>query len=271
MKNILLVGDLVGRGRLAITAQASVLTPKGYSVSYLPTALVSNNFGYKDYAICDTTAYMKETLDVWRRIGFHFDVISIGFLASDQQADILIEYCAEERKHGAQILVDPIMGDNGTLYSGLGTDVINRLKRLVAIADLSLPNYTESCYLSGIEYNPEGLDADSMQTLTEAVSGISDGSFLITSVKVDGVPSVIGIEKGIGTSTEPQASTIWTLPYREVPVFFSGTGDIFSAKLMSTLLRGKDLKAATQITIEKLSALIDTYQDAENKLEGLPY
>ncbi|MCF0199755.1 MAG: phosphomethylpyrimidine kinase, partial [Bacteroidaceae bacterium] len=85
-KKILLVGDLVGYGRLAISAQASVLTPKGYSVAYLPTALVSNNFCYQQYAMLDTTEYMRQSIATWQQLGFNFDVVSIGFIASDEQA-----------------------------------------------------------------------------------------------------------------------------------------------------------------------------------------
>ena len=260
---ILLVGDFVGYGRLAIGAQASVLTGKGHSVSYLPTALVSNNFCYKRYAMLDTTDYMRQTLATWRQLGFGFDLISIGFIASDEQAEMLASFCAEQKEGGARVILDPIMGDNGSLYSGLGEETVSRLRRLLGIADLALPNYTEACLLADFPYHKEGLRQDEATQIVDRLRAVGAQSVLITSSRIDGEPHVVGYDE--------RTQEYMRLPYREVPVDFSGTGDIFSAKLIHLLTKGKALRAAAQITMEKLSALIDTYQDVENKLEGLPY
>ncbi len=262
-KKILLVGDCVGYGRLAITAQASVLTPKGHSVSYLPTALVSNNFCYQQYAMLDTTEYMRQTLEVWRRLNFRFDVISIGFVASNEQADMLCEYCESQKANGAMVVVDPIMADNGSLYSGIGEETVERLRRMIAISDIAVPNYTEACYLAGCQYRENGLDKEEVPTIIDKLRSLGAKSILITSSKVEGDACVVGYDNQTGEYLH--------IPYREVPVEFSGTGDIFSARMISTLLKGRTLKAAAQITMERLSALIDTYQDVENKLEGIPY
>ncbi|MCF0202446.1 MAG: bifunctional hydroxymethylpyrimidine kinase/phosphomethylpyrimidine kinase [Bacteroidaceae bacterium] len=260
---ILLVGDFVGYGRLAIGAQASVLMRKGYSVSYLPTALVSNNFCYQQYAILDTTAYMWQTLDIWRKLGFSFNLISIGFIASDEQADMLSVFCNEQKKSGALVVLDPIMADNGSLYSGIGEETVQRLRRMIGISDITLPNYTEACYLADHPYSKQGMKTEEAEEIVNKLRTFGAKSILITSAKIDGVPHVVGYDD---TTKE-----YLRIPYREVPVEFSGTGDIFSARLIHTLVQGKTLKASAQITMEKLSALIDTYQDVENKLEGLPY
>lgn len=262
-KKILLVGDSVGYGRLAITAQASVLTPKGNSVSYLPTALVSNNFCYQQYAMLDTTEYMRQTLEVWRRLDFRFDVISIGFVASNEQAEMLCEYCKSQKKNGTMVVVDPIMADNGSLYSGIGEETIERLRKMVAISDIAVPNYTEACYLADCQYKTEGFDVADVQTTIDKLRSLGAKSILITSSKVEGKPCVVGYDN--------QTGEYLNIPYREVPVEFSGTGDIFSARLLNQMLTGRTLKAAAQITMERLSALIDTYRDVENKFEGIPY
>ena len=262
-KNILLVGDMVGHGRVAIGAQASVLTPKGNCVAYLPTALISNNFGYKQYAFLDTTSFMRESLEVWKKIGFMFDIVSIGFIASDEQADILCRFCAEQKALGAKVVVDPIMADNGHLYSGIGEETITRLRKMLAIADIAVPNFTEACYLANQTFKIDGFNEEEMHSLVDAIRALGAKSVLVTSSKVDGKTCVAGFDA--------ESGEYLCLPYREVPVDFSGTGDIFSAKLISMLIKGKSLTAAAQITMEKLSALIDTYQDEDNKMEGLPY
>lgn len=263
IKSILLVGDMVGRGRLAITAQSSVLTGLGVSISYLPTALVSNNFGYIKYAMTDTTDFMRESIRIWRELGFKFDMISIGFLSSAEQVTLLEDFCAEQKAMGSVIIVDPIMGDNGSLYHGIGPEAAERLRKVVGISDLALPNYTEACLLSGAEYSKEGLSSDQVRGFVDSLRSLGMKSVIVSSARVDGVPSVVGYDA--------QTEEYLTLSYREVPVEFSGTGDIFSAKLMRKLVRGRSLKDAVQITMEQLSVLIDTHKDAPEKLEGLPY
>ena len=262
MAKILLVGDIVGYGRLAVGAQMSVLQPMGHSVANLPTALISNNFSYQQYALLDTTQYMRQTMQTWSRLGFVFDVISIGFVASDAQADMLIDFCMEQKRRGAIVVVDPIMADNGRLYSGLSDDTIARLRRIVSLADITVPNYTEACYLTGTPFHAEGLTESQTGMLTDGVRRLGARSVLITSCHVDGKACVIGYDA--------QTDQLSALPYREVPVQFHGTGDIFSAMLIGKILKGKPLLTAAQITMEQLSALIDTNQDAEHKAEGLP-
>ncbi|MCQ2334481.1 MAG: PfkB family carbohydrate kinase [Paludibacteraceae bacterium] len=262
-KTVLLIGDLVGYGRLAITAQASVLTRKGFSVAYLPTALVSNNFCYQNYALFDTTEYMRQSINVWKELGFRFDMISVGFVASDEQAELLSSFCLKQKQLGSIIVVDPIMADNGHLYSGIGQETIDRLRKMVAIADVAIPNYTEACYLTDTPFSASGLDGESSKKLLDSMRTIGTSSVLITSSRVNNQTCVLGYD----VTTDEYL----TLPYREVPVDFSGTGDIFSGKLISMLMQGRSLQAAAQITIEKLSAMIDIYQDVENKNEGLPY
>lgn len=253
---------MVGYGRLAVGAQTSILQPQGHQVANLPTALVSNNFCYKQYAMLDTTDYMRQTIHTWEQLGFTFDFISIGFIASDIQAELLASFCRKQKEKGATILVDPIMADNGSMYSGLGDDTILRLRKIISLADICVPNYTEACYLTGMPYAKEGMDAQKATTLVNAVRALGARSVLITSARVDNRPAVAGYSA--------QSNTYLTLPYREVPVQFSGTGDIFTGMLIGKLLKGKSLEKAAQITMEQLSALIDTNQDEEHKYEGLP-
>lgn len=262
MAKILLIGDLVGYGRLAVGAQMSVLQPMGHSVANLPTALVSNNFCYQHYAMLDTTTYMRQSIQTWDSLGFLFDVIMVGFVASDKQAELIATFCQEQKKRGAYILVDPIMADNGSLYSGLGTETISRLRTIVSLADLTVPNYTEACLLTNTPFRPNGLTINEVRPIIDQLREMGANSILITSCQVDGKAHVVGYDH--------QHDAYLQLPYREIPVQFSGTGDIFTAMLMGKLLGGKSLTAATQITMEQLSALIDTNQDVENKAEGLP-
>ncbi|MCF0179361.1 MAG: bifunctional hydroxymethylpyrimidine kinase/phosphomethylpyrimidine kinase [Bacteroidales bacterium] len=261
-KNILIIGDIVGHGRLAVLAQSSVLSPLGHNISNLPTALVSNNFCYGKYAMLDTTQYMRESIEVWESIGFVFDVISIGFIATDLQAEMLISFCKKQKEMGAKIIVDPIMADNGTLYNGIGVETIGRLRKIISIADLTVPNYTEACLLTDTEFHAKGFMKEEIKPVIDKICALGAASVLVTSAHIDEKPFVVGYDHN--------NDAYLSMPYREVPVQFSGTGDIFTAMLISRLLKGNSLSIAATITMEQLSALIEIHYDAENKEEGLP-
>ena len=75
-KKILLINDLAGYGKVALSAMIPVLSHMKYETYNLPTAIVSNTFDYGKFDILDTTEYMKNTLNVWEQLGFTFDAIS---------------------------------------------------------------------------------------------------------------------------------------------------------------------------------------------------
>ena len=62
-KNILLINDLPGYGKVALSAMLPILSKMGYSLYNLPTALVSNTLDYGKFEILDTTSYMEKTIN----------------------------------------------------------------------------------------------------------------------------------------------------------------------------------------------------------------
>ena len=81
-KKLLLINDLAGYGKVALSAMIPVLSHMKYETYNLPTAIVSNTLDYGKFDILDTTEYMKITLSVWEELGFRFDAISTGFIVS---------------------------------------------------------------------------------------------------------------------------------------------------------------------------------------------
>ena len=74
-KAVMLVNDLPGVTKVALGAMIPILSYMGFSVHNLPTALVSNTLDYGDFHLLDTTEYMKEAIQVWKRLGFQMDSI----------------------------------------------------------------------------------------------------------------------------------------------------------------------------------------------------
>ena len=108
-KNILIIGDMPGYGKMGLAGMLPILSNMGHSVYNLPTALVSNNFDYGTFSVLDTTQYMEQTIRVWGELGFQFDCITTGFLTSAAQVELLRAFIASQRREGLLVVTDPIL------------------------------------------------------------------------------------------------------------------------------------------------------------------
>ena len=149
MNNILLINDMAGYGKVALSAMIPILSNMKFQVYNLPTALVSNTLDYGKFDILETTGYMKNSMTVWDELGFAFDTIATGFLVSEEQTKLVAEYCEKKKSQGAFIFVDPIMGDDGILYNGVTENTVGYMRKMCKVADLIVPNCTEAAFLAG--------------------------------------------------------------------------------------------------------------------------
>ena len=261
--NVLLINDMCGFGKVALSAMMPVLSHMGFRLHNLPTALVSNTLNYPDFFIHDTTDYVKKTLPIWDELGFTFDAVSTGFIVTEEEARIIAEFCERQAAKGVRVFVDPIMGDTGSLYAGVPESTIALMRRLVAQAHIAMPNYTEACLLTGTPIDMEGgLTAEGATALVDAMRGLGAKSVVITSTKVDNINAVVGYDA--------ESGEYFTIPFDEVPVYFPGTGDIFSSVLLGRVLKGYTLRDATKNAMDVVRELIVRNADQEDKPRGIP-
>lgn len=97
MSKLLLINDLAGYGKVALSAMIPILSHMQYEVCSLPTALVSNTLDYGKFEILETTSYMKNTLQVWDTLGFQFDAVSTGFIVSRPQTELVRDFCRAQK------------------------------------------------------------------------------------------------------------------------------------------------------------------------------
>ncbi|MBQ4353069.1 MAG: phosphomethylpyrimidine kinase, partial [Prevotella sp.] len=124
---------MAGYGKVATAAMLPILSYMGYPVFNLPTALVSNTLDYGKFNILETTDYIRGVFPVWKELGFRYDAIATGFMASEQQARMIAAYCKEQAADGTIIFVDPIMGDEGKLYNGVTPSTINSMREMIGV------------------------------------------------------------------------------------------------------------------------------------------
>lgn len=263
-KKILLINDLAGYGKVALSAMIPVLSHLKYELFSLPTAVVSNTLDYGKFEILDTTEYMEKTIEVWKDLGFHFDAISTGFIVSEKQVELITALTKEAKKQNTLILSDPIMGDNGHLYNGVNESTVKLMKQLIKNADYIVPNYTEACYLTNIPYRKEGLDKEESRLIIDKLRENGSKNIIITSVffKNENHRSVIGYDA--------QNDAYFKLDYEEIPVSFPGTGDIFSAVLLGEIIKNNNLQTATLKAMNVVKKMISLNIDNVDKYKGIP-
>jgi len=263
-KKLLLINDLAGYGKVALSAMIPVLSHMKYEIFSLPTAIVSNTLDYGKFDILDTTEYMKNTLNVWKDLNFEFDAVSTGFIVSKEQTELITEFCKEKSAEGVTIFTDPIMGDEGKLYNGISQETVALMRKLISVSDYTVPNYTEATYLAGYDYQEAGATEDELKQIIEKLRALGAKSIVITSAKVKGsdCKCVFGYDD--------RANEYFKIDFEEIPVRFPGTGDIFSAVFMGKILDGCSLHDATERAMTSVKNMISRNAQNVDKYKGIP-
>ena len=298
---ILLVYDLAGYGKVALSVMIPIFSHLKFETFNLPTALVSNTFDYGKFDILDTTAYMRNTIGIWDQLGFSFDAICTGFIASKEQSQLVTDYCRRHKeRNGAKVFVDPVMADNGYLYNGVTFETVLYLRELCSTADVVLPNITEACFLTGVKVKGAEralLGASAAAATTSASSAAATTSATPAtsatltrhrlSFSAEEIDSIVAGLKDLGAKNvvitsanlEGRSCTIvgkegqegWRpFYYKEIPAQFAGTGDTFTSLVASSVMRGNPLEEAVPKAMKVMEYLISTNFQNEDKYKGIP-
>ena len=261
MKKICCVNDMPGVGKIALSAMIPILSAKGIDVACLPTALVSNTLDFGSFDILDTSDYMEKTVDIWNNLGFRFDCISTGFMVDPKQIGIVEKLIENQDQATLLVVVDPILGDEGKLYNGMDAKNVEIMRRLSSHADILIPNYTEACLLTSHTYTSDTLTSSQANDLLDASRTLGAKSVVITSASVNGTNCVIGYDHKTGER--------FTIAFDLINVRFPGTGDIFSAVLISDVLNCQCLRDATAHAMRVVSTIIRDNLGKKEKFFGV--
>ena len=138
------IHDLSCFGRCSLTIALPVLSAMGCQCCPLPTALLSAHTGISGFTFLDTTDEMRRISAHWSQLSLHFQAIYTGFLGSDRQLDVVGRFLDRFADSGTTVMVDPVMGDDGILYSTYTEELMRGMAGLCRRADIITPNLTES-------------------------------------------------------------------------------------------------------------------------------
>lgn len=257
-KTVLAIHDLPGFGRAALSVIVPVLSCLGVQAVALPTAVLSTHTGgLGTPAKLSNPGYGPAALAHYQRLGLRFDCIYAGYLADPNQAKLVEQ--AFELWPQAYKVVDPVLGDAGRLYRGVGAEMVPAMYDLCRKADLILPNGTEAALLLG----------DPLPGVGSAEQAATQAARLTRIAPQVVVTGVTGLADGrcIGCVGAARGGQGYLVKTPLIPRLYHGTGDIFGAVLVGRILQGNVPQAAVQAAAAFVAECIrQTPEGADERL-----
>ncbi len=248
-KKIVTIQDISCVGQCSLTVALPILSACGIETCILPSAVLSTHTaGFKGYTFRDLTEDMPSIKEHWVKEGITFDAMYTGYLGSTKQIEYVAEIYKETSKENSVLIVDPAMADNGKLYPGFDKAFVEAMKGLCGKADYILPNLTEACLLTGVEYKTE-YDRAYIDEILEKLLLLGCKNIIFTGVSYNtGKTGVVIYKEG-------------NYSYYEHELLQNGchgTGDIYASAFVGALVRGKAeydaAKIAADYTVECIRA-----------------
>jgi len=242
-KRVLAIHDISCLGRCSLTVALPVISAAGIETTVLPTAVLSTHTGgFTGYTFRDLTDDMRPIIGHWRSLGLSFDAIYTGYLGSFRQLDIVGEIIGEFRSRSGIVIVDPVMGDNGSLYSGFTADFPAGMAELCSQADVIVPNMTEAALMLGLSYEEGPYKVSYVEEILGRLSQLGP-----RQVVLKGVYFSQG-EFGAACYDAGKKAVSYFMD-RKIDGIFYGTGDVFSSALTAAAVSGLSLERAVDIAL----------------------
>lgn len=266
------IHDLSCFGRCALTVVMPTLSVMGYQVIPVPTALLSTHTGgFDNLYFRDLTADMEEISAHFLRLGVTFRAIYTGFLGSEKQIETVSHFldlfgnAPDENRQKPLILIDPVMGDDGVLYSTYNSELMRGMRCLSTRAQLLTPNLTEACFLTDTDYmETKTLSEQSAMefagALLKKLSEQNSGKIVIT-----GIPLADGTLANIGKDDD---GTVFCVRNPHEGGSYPGTGDLFASVLLGELLAGKTFPAACHAAADFTGEVIRASSQIDSPLRN---
>ena len=235
-KTVAAIHDLSGVGRCALTVVTPVLSVLGAQVCPVPTAVLSAHTAFSGIAVRDLTDFLPAYLAHWRTLGLRFDAVYAGYLGSPRQVEIVSDFLKEQE--AAIKVLDPVMGDDGRLYSGMAEEMPKKWRALCAHADVVTPNMTEYALLTGEAYSLAPRTRAQAEGMLKKLLDMGAKSAVITSLPLEG-----GLANAYMRREDGQMGVC---AFERLDAHYPGTGDLFASVLTGALLRGEALEGAVR-------------------------
>ncbi|SFG79465.1 pyridoxine kinase [Lachnospiraceae bacterium C7] len=254
-KKIAIINDMTGFGRCSLTVEIPIISKMGIQCCPIPTSILSNHTAYESYFFKDFTDYMDKYVHEWKKLGLEFQGILTGYLGSIKQFEMIERIIHEIKSKKSIIVVDPVMGDDGKLYSSYTNEMSEKMRELVKNADIITPNLTEARLLLGIS---EGEKIPKVEEMLEKLLEMGPKKVVITGVEKDGY---------ILNYCKEAQHEVKIVKAKKIGESRAGTGDVFSAIIAADAINGEDFYESVKKANDFLMKCIKRSMEYEIPIE----
>ena len=261
-KKILTIQDISCVGQCSLTVALPILSACGLETCVLPSAVLSTHTaGFSGYTFRDLTEDMPSIKEHWLKEGIQFDSIYTGYLGSTKQIEYVEDIFASTASENCVKIVDPAMADNGNLYPGFDAEFVEAMKGLCKVADYVIPNITEACFLTGVEYK-ETYDRAYIDELLEKLIALGCKNIIFTGISyAEGKTGVVVLENGEYSYYE----------HDKLGKGCHGTGDVYASAFVGAFMRGKSAYEAAKIAADYAVECIKETAKLDNHWYGAAF
>ncbi|MGL4990604.1 MAG: pyridoxamine kinase [Sarcina sp.] len=252
IKKVLAIHDLSCYGRASLTSIIPIMSVLGVQVCPLPTAVLSTHTGgYGKPYIEDLNDFMVGGTEHFHKLNLKFNSIYTGYLASREQINSIINIIDTFKMNDQIILIDPVMADDGVLYSGFNQEIVDGMRSLIQKSTIITPNVTEAAFLLNANYQ-DRFNFDIVDTWAKELSKLANSDVIITSCE-----SKQG-EKFIDTIIyNKEDKKLSRVSVKKINKYFPGTGDAFASVLLSKVINGEKIEKAASFASEFVSKSVN--------------
>jgi len=261
-KKILTIQDISCVGQCSLTVALPIISACGVETCVLPSAVLSTHTaGFTGYTFRDLTEDMPAIKEHWMKEKILFDCVYTGYLGSTKQIEYVADIFEATKSQSGLLIVDPAMADNGKLYPGFDEIFVEAMKKLCAKADYIIPNMTEACFLTGIDYQTE-YDEAYVQKIIAALQNMGCKNIIFTGISYrEGYTGIIVCNDGKQEYYE----------HEMLPNSCHGTGDIYASAFVGALMRGKEAYDAARIAADYTVECIKATAEEDNHWYGAKF
>ncbi len=228
-KKLAVINDISGFGRCSLTVALPIISYLGVQCCPVLTSVFSNHTGYPYYFFDDYTDRMEASIGSWKKLGIRFEGIAVGFLGSEKQIAIVKRFIKEFSMEDTLVVVDPVMGDHGRLYSTCTEELCSEIQKLVEMSHITTPNLTEACRLTDTPYKEEGWHKNELYEMACKLAEMGPSKVVITGIKQGEFIANYLYEKDM----PPQV-----IRTHKVGTGRPGTGDVFASIIAADGVNG---------------------------------
>lgn len=236
-KKIVTIQDISCYGQCSITVALPILSAYGFETAILPSAILSTHTaGFKNFTVLDLSLELQKIIKHWQDEKLSFDVLYSGYLGDLSHFEIIKGLKKNILKSDGLFILDPVMGDKGKLYPAFDNNYVNKMKDILSITDIILPNLTEACFLTDTIYK-EDYDQEYILDIINKLQALGAKKIILT---------------GIGYKPDRTGIVLYDGKYQyfeheKLAQSYHGTGDIYSSTFIGIYLKTNDLFYAAKM------------------------